>query len=243
MRNLLLFLLPLTACTGEEKKASGDDTGAQVDTADTDDSAVKPPTIVLGDPYAVVVGASSPGSWGSMCELELKLTNNSDGSAVGTVNLPARGCDWAGMPLVGGTQYKGTFTATNCVAGQDKTYESSAFSGQKGYIFALWYTGVNIGYSALEQGDESGDFYGGQAKVTVANSYPDNNMQALADQIEATATLETTAASGNAYRVTWESDLNVGEALAHFTSGAGTDFVAGEPIWISKPSWWPKCVE
>ena len=67
--------------------------------------------------------------------------------------------------------------------------------------------------------------------------------QILADQIEATATLETTAASGNAYRVTWESDLNVGEALAHFTSGAGTDFVAGEPIWISKPSWWPKCVE
>lgn len=243
MRNLLLILLPLVACTGEDDKNPGGETGSGVDTADTDGEVVKPPDIVLGDPYAVVVGASSPGSWASGCELELKLVNNADGSPVGTVSLNARGCDWAGMPLVGGTQYRGSFTATNCVAGQDKTYESSAFSGQKGYIFALWYTGVNMSYDALEQGDESGDFYGGQAKITVANSYPDTNMQALAAAIDATATLETTAASGNVYMITWESELNVGEALSYFTSGAGTDFVAGEPIWITKPSWWPKCVE
>ena len=144
--------------------------------------------------------------------------------------------------MVGGTQYRGSFNATDCVAGQDKTYESSTFSGEKGYIFALWYTGVNIGYSALEQGSETGDFYGGQAKVTVANSYPETNMQSVAASIDATATLSSTAATGNVYDVTWESELNVGEALSHFTTEVGADFVAAEPVWIAKPSWWPKCV-
>ena len=240
---ILLLLLPLAACAGDDEKPGTGETAAAVDTADTDDTAVKPPTIVLGDPYAVVVGASSPGSWGSQCQLDLTLTNKSDGSTAGTVNLPAKGCDWGGVPLVGGTQYQGSFTATDCVAGQDKEYESSTFSGQKGYIFALWYTGVNIGYSALEQGTEEGDFYGGEAKITVANSYPDSNMQAVASAIDATATLGATAASGNVYQITGESDLNVGEALSHFTAELGADYVAGEPMWISKPSWWPKCVE
>jgi hypothetical protein len=240
MRHLLL-LLSLGACTDGSDKSNSGETGAVVDTADTADSAVKPPEIILGDPYAVVVGASSPGSWASTCELDLKLVDNSDGSTAATIELAARGCDWAGAPLKGGTQYKGAFSATGCVAGQDKTYESSTFSGEKGYIFALWYTGVNIGYSALEQGSESGDFYGGQAQITVANSYPDSNMQAIAAEIDATATLSSTAASGNVYQVAWESELNVGEALSHFTAAVGTDFVAGEPIWIAKPSWWPKC--
>ena len=239
---MTLLFFSLLACDDGEDTKDGDLGVDTADTGDTGDTAVKPPDIVLGDPYAVVVGASSPGSWASTCDLDLTLKDNSDGSTAATVELLAKGCDWAGAPLTGGTQYKGYFSATGCVIGNDKSYESSAFSGQEGYIMALWYTGVNIGYSALVQGDEEGDFYGGQAKVTVANSVPDSNVQAMAADIGVSAALDSTSASGNTYMLTWEDATNVGQVLSAFTEAAGDDFVAGEPIWITKPSWWPTCV-
>lgn len=239
---MTLLFLSFVACESGEDSKGGDLDVDTADTGDTGDTAVKPPDVVLGDPYAVVVGASSPGSWASTCDLDLTLKNNADGSTAATIELLAKGCDWAGAPLTGGTQYKGYFSATSCVLGQDKTYESSTFSGQKGYIMALWYSGVNIGYAALEQGEEEGDFYGGQAKVVVANSYPDTNVQAHAADLGVAAELVSTGASGNTYTLTWDSELNVGQVLSDFTAAAGDDFVAGEPVWISKPSWWPKCI-
>ncbi len=237
---LLALLLLLPACAGDDSKG-GDldvDTANDVDTGDT---AVKPPDIVYGDPYAVMVAATR--TVDSTCELDLTLKNNGDGSTVATIELAAKGCDWAGARLSGNTQYKGSFTATGCNAADDKTYESSAFSGEEGYIFALWYTGVNIGYSALKQGVEDGDFLGGEANVTVANSYPESNVQALASDLGLTAELTTTSDDGNTYHLTWETELNVGEVLSDFTAAAGKDYVAGEPVWIKKPSWWPKCTE
>jgi len=240
MRTLPLLVVLLAACD-----SSSDKTGTiPVDTSedgDTSDSAVKPPDIVLGDPYVVMVGASSPGSFSSTCALDLELKNVSDGAVAAKLELDSKGCDWTGADLTGGVQYRGTFNATGCNAGGDKSYDVQTFSGQEGFMFVMWYSGVNIGYSQLEQGTEAGDFTGGEAHVTVSNAYPDSNVQSIASNLGVTATLETTDASGNIYLVTWTSELNVGEVLSAFTTQAGADFVAGEPTWIQKPSWWPKC--
>lgn len=238
---ILSALFLLSACTDDDEKSGKID----IDTAgdDTDDSgAVKPPEVILGDPYVVMVAATAPGSLGSTCAMELDLQDVSGATSPVSLSLNGNGCDWTGAGLTGGTQYRGNFSATGCKSGNDEVYEVQTFSGQEGYMFAMWYTGVNIGYSQLEQGTEEGDFVGGEASVTVTNSFPDSNVQAIASNFGATATLQSTTADGNVYRVEWESGLNVGEVLSGFTAGAGDDFVAAEPIWLSKPSWWPKCV-
>lgn len=237
---LLAPLLLSLACTTDEEKTGDIPVDTSVD--DTGDTgAVKPPEIILGDPYVVMVAATAPGSLGSTCDMELELKDVGDNSTAASLSLNGKGCDWTGAGLTGGTQYRGTFSATGCKSGNDETYDVQTFSGQEGFLFAMWYTGVNIGYTQLEQGTEEGDFLGGQAQVTVANSFPESNVQAIAGNLGATATLQSSTADGNVYLLEWESELNVGEALSTFTSEAGDDFVAAEPIWISKPSWWPKC--
>lgn len=227
----------LLACTGDDDK----DASITVDTS-VDDSgdtgSVKPPDIVLGDPYVVMVAATSPGSLDSTCELDLTLTNKSDGTVAATLALQAKGRDWAGVGLTGGTLYTAYFAETGCNAGDDKTYESGSFSGQEGILFVLWYTGVNVGYDALEQGTEGGDFKGGEATVTVANSTPDANVQAVAAELGLTATLQSTDASGNIYFLSWETELNVGEVLSTFTQRLDDDYVSGTPTWLTEPDWW-----
>ncbi|GDX81195.1 hypothetical protein LBMAG42_30060 [Deltaproteobacteria bacterium] len=239
----LLFaavLLLASACAVDEEKSGK----IPVDTA-TDDSgdtgSVKPPEIILGDPYVVMVAATAPGSLGSTCDMELALSDVAGVEAGVNLSLNGKGCDWIGAGLKGGTQYRGTFDATGCKSGNEEHHDVQTFSGQEGFLFAMWYTGVNIGYDQLEQGTEQGDFLGGQAHVTVANSFPDSNVQAIANGMGTTATLESTAAAGNVYLIEWESELNVGEVLSAYTAEAGDDFVSAEPTWISKPSWWPKC--
>lgn len=242
MRTLPLLLLLLPACDSSTDKTGN----ISIDTSggdDTGDTAVKPPEIILGDPYVVMVGASSPGSFMSTCELDLALADVAGAAAPVNLSLQSNGCDWTGAGLSGGVQYRGDFAATGCNNGGDKSYAVQTFSGQKGFMFVMWYSGVNIGYSQLEQGDESGDFVGGEAHITVANAYPDSNMQSIASSLGVAAVLDTTSASGNVYTVTWTSELNVGEVLSAFTDQAGEDFVSGEPTWLQKPSWWPKCGE
>ena len=240
MRILTLLLLSAVACDSSSNKTgtipvdTGEDSGSE-------DSVVKPPEIVLGDPYVVMVGAASPGNFASTCELDLKLADVAGNASPVNLSLNSKGCDWTGAGLTGGVQYRGQFTETGCNGAADKSYDVQTFSGQKGFMFVMWYSGVNIGYSQLEQGTESGDFEGGEAHVTVTNSFPDANVQSIASGLGVTATLESTSAAGNVYVVTWESELNVGEVLSGFTSQAGENYVSGEPIWISKPSWWPKC--
>ena len=237
---LLLASLALSACTDADDKSGKIDIDTAVD--DTGDSgSVKPPEIILGDPYVVMVAATAPGSLGSTCAMELDLQDVSGETAPVSLSLNGKGCDWTGTGLTGGTQYRGNFSATGCKSGNDETYEVQTFSGQKGFLFAMWYTGVNIGYDQLEQGTEEGDFVGGEASVTVANSFPDSNVQAIASNFDSTATLVSSTVDGNVYSVQWESELSVGEVLSGFTAEAGDDFVAGEPIWLAKPSWWPKC--
>lgn len=227
----------LLACSGEPDK----DGAIPIDTA-ADDSgdtgSVKPPDIVLGHPYVVVVAATTPGSLDSTCELDLVLTNKSDGTVAATLEMNAQGRDWAGTELVGGTLYTANFSAIDCNAADDKSYESGSFSGQEGILFVLWYTGVNVGYDALEQGTEGGDFKGGEASVTVANSTPDANVQALATELGITATLQTADASGNVYALTWSTDLNVGEVLSEFTKRLDDAYVSGTPTWLTEPDWW-----
>lgn len=236
-----MMLLPLLfACTDPGK--TDDTAGVDNDTA-ADDSGdtgvVKPPDIVLGDPYVAIVAATTNGSLASTCELDMTLTNVVDGSTAATLALRARGRDWSGASLTGGVQYKAEFSAIACNNGDDKYFESGTFSGQEGILFVLWYTGVNIGYDALEQGSEGGDFVGGEATLVVRNSYPDGNVQSVAAGIgPITATLESSAADGNTYKLSWDDEENVAYVLSQFTEQLGEDYVSGSPAWLEKPSWW-----
>jgi hypothetical protein len=57
------------------------------------------------------------------------------------------------------------------------------------------------------------------------------------------AGLGSTAIAGSARAQATDWPNRPVRVVVPYAPGAGTDFVAGEPIWISKPSWWPKCVE
>jgi hypothetical protein len=237
--SLLSVLLCAVGCTGDDDKAGGSipvDT-SQPDSGDT--GSVKPPEIVLGDPYVVMVAATTPGSLLSTCELDLEVANKSDGGVAATLSLSAAGRDWSGAGLTGGTQYQATFTATGCTnAGDKDPYVTGTFSGQEGILFVLWYTGVNSGYDALEQGTEGADFTGGEATVTVALTTDDATVQAEATSVGVTATLTGADDTGNIYFLTWENELNVGAVLSAFTADLGDAYVSGTPTWISEPDWW-----
>ena len=234
-----MHLLVLFACTGGDDDKPDDiviDTGT-ADTAET--GSVKPPDIVLGDPYVVMVAATSPGSLNSTCELDLEITNKSDGLIAATLALQANGRDWNGAGLTGGTLYSATFTALECTNAENPDpYVSGSFSGQEGTLFVLWYTGVNIGYDALVQATEGGDFVGGEATVVVLAATDDANVQAVATSVGVTATLASSAAEGNTYALTWESEANVGAVLSAYTEQLGDEYVSGTPTWVAEPDWW-----
>lgn len=233
---MLIYLLACTPEADDKGETAGVDTAIS-DSADT--GSVKPPEIILGDPYIVMVAATTPGSLNSTCELDLEITNKTDGGVAASLALQAEGRDWDGAPLVGGTLYSAVFTAVNCSNLPDpEPYVSGSFSGQKGTLFVLWYTGVNIGYDALEQTAEGGDFLGGEATVVVANSTPDSNVVAVATSLGVSAALQSTAAEGNTYLISWESEVNVGAVLAAYTEQLGDDYVSGTPTWLTEPSWW-----
>jgi hypothetical protein len=227
------------ACTGGTDDKV-EDIGLDTSVADTADTgSVKPPDIVLGDPYVVMVAATTPGSLNSTCELDLEIKNKSDGVVAASLALFANGRDWDGAPLTGGTQYQATFTAKSCTNREDpEPYVSGTFSGQEGLLFVLWYTGVNIGYDALEQGTEGGDFKGGEATVVSTSTADDAAVQAIATSLGITATLQTAAEEGNTYLLTWESEENVGAVLAAYTEQLGDDYVSGSPTWLTEPDWW-----
>ena len=232
------MLLLLFACTGGDDKVEEIGVDSAIDDSG-DTGSVKPPEIILGDPYVVMVAATTPGSLNSTCELDLEVANKSDGGVAATLSLQAKGRDWDGAGLTGGTQYQATFSAVGCTNRDDpEPYVSGTFSGQEGILFVLWYTGVNIGYDALEQGTEGWDFLGGEANIVVTAATPDADVQSIASALGIVATLSGSTADGNTYLLTWESEANVGAVLATYTESLGDNYVSGNPTWLTEPDWW-----
>lgn len=228
----MFVALLVLACTPEKSAKPGSEAAVTDDSGD--DTAVKPPDIVLGDPYVGITTSTSAGSLRSDCRVSMAVRENASGEEVASLSMQSQGMDWRGTALTGGTQYKAVATVTDCVNLPDpEPFESGTFSGQEGIFIVLWTTGTNIGYASLTQGDEGGDFTGGEASVTFVDSTPDSYVQAQASAwgVEATNTTGTT------YILTFDEKIPVGQILA--TASADPDYKEGSPVWISKPSWWP----
>ena len=199
-----------------------------------DDTAVKPPDIILGDPYVGITTATSAGSLRSDCHISMAVRENASGDEVATLSMDSQGMDWRGTGLTVGTQYNAIATVTSCVNLPDpEPFESGTFSGEDGIFIVLWTTGTNIGYASLEQGSEGGDYTGGQVSVTFVDSTPESYVQAQAAAWGVTATNE----SGTTYTLTFDEKIPVGQILS--TASADPDYKDGSPVWNAKPSWWP----
>jgi hypothetical protein len=214
-------MLMLLACKEEAPPAKE---AGPVDTADTGDTAVKPPDVELGDPYMAVAAATD--SLSSTCTVSVSV--DAGGEQVLSLTLDADGRDWTGGGLTGGTQYTAESSVTGC-ANNPESLTSGTFSGQEGYIFVFSFNGVRQSFNAIQQ---EVDFTSGQALVTFAEDTTLDTVEALASTASATATLQ----SGTTYLFTFAEALPVASVLS--TCSSSEAYASGEPVWIEEPTWW-----
>ena len=226
MRHLLLPAL--IACT---------DKSVDLDTAPDDDSGTDTSVFVppgpQGDPYLGLAAATTPGSLRSECTISVDVVESATGNPVASVQLAARGRDWAGTELPGGTLLRATATATNCVNRADPApFTSGTFSGEQGIFVVFWYTSVNLGYSSLTEGAESGDFIGGSIRVTFLDGTTAEAVQAAAASVSASAVDQ----GDGTWSFTFDAARPIGEVLA--AASRLESVVATAPIWVTEPDWW-----
>jgi hypothetical protein len=228
MRPLLPFFLGLAACT--DKAATLD--SAPEDTG-TEDTSVFVPPGPQGDPYLGLAAATTPGSLRSECNISVEVVESSSGNPVASVQLAARGRDWAGTPLPGGVLLRATATATNCVNRADPApFTSGTFSGEQGIFVVFWYTSVNLGYSSLTEGSETGDFVGGSVLVTFAAGTPVETVQSAATTVSATPVDQ----GDGSWAFNFDAQRPIGEVLAAVARLDGV--VGASPVWVTEPDWW-----
>ncbi len=225
----VLFLPLLAACTDKSVIL---DTAPAEDTGTADTSVFVPPG-PQGDPYLGLSAATTPGSLRSECNIAVEVVESATGNPVASVQLAARGRDWAGTPLPGGTLLRATATATNCVNRADPApFTSGTFSGEQGIFVVFWYTSVNLGYSSLTEGSEAGDFVGGSVLVSYADGTPPEAVQAAATGVSATAVDQ----GDGTWAFSFDPQRPIGEVLAAVSHLEGV--VAVSPVWVTEPDWW-----
>lgn len=225
-------MLWIAACTPEPAESSPVDDA--VDDTAADDTAVKPPEIILGDPYVGIVSAIGVNGLDDGCQVSLKVTTAADTQEVADLSMSTRGMDWTGVGLTGGVQYKAVGSARDCSGlGDEDSFESGTFSGEKGIFIVLRYNGINIAYESLVQGAEGADFTGGVAVVTFSTGTPEGYVQDVAAIWGVEATLDT----GTTYTLRFDETIPVGRILT--LASADLNYQEGSPAWITVPGWWP----
>ena len=227
MRTILF--LSLAACTD---KAIDLDT-SPADDSGTGDTSVFVPPGPQGDPYLGLSAATTPGSLRSECNIAVDVVESATGNPVASVQLAAQGRDWAGTPLPGGTLLRATATATNCVNRADPApFTSGTFSGERGIFVVFWYTSVNLGYSSLTEGAETGDFIGGAIRVTFLDGTTPEAIASIAGGVSATAVDQ----GDGTWAFNFDAQRPIGEVLAAVSNAEGV--VAASPVWVTEPDWW-----
>lgn len=222
-------LLLLVAC---QTKAPPSDTVLPGDTADTGappDTGTPPPED-LGDPYLGLVAPIPRGILSSDCVMRAEVYTGEALQFTVEIN-PALGGEWAGAGLDGGVQYKvKTYHSTCTEQTPEETEESGTFSGVAGLLFLYWFNGTNSGVEAMEQ---TVDFSGGSAFVTLAKGTDPTELETVAGGLGVTVAPGTEADS---YVLTFPTELPVGQVLAEVAAVEG--FLEGSPDWIVQPGWW-----
>lgn len=223
---MLALLLACADPVDTSDKILASDSG---DTAeDTGDTNVVPED--LGDPYLAMVAPVPPGFLSADCVMRVELYSGDESLAILEIN-PAVGGEWAGMDLEGGVQYRVVAYHSQCTEQTpEETTESGTFSGVAGLLFVYRFNGSNSGVESLEQ---TIDFSGGTAYITLAPGTASEQLVADAAALGASITL---GAEPDTYVATFPTDLPVGKVLSELAKVEG--FVEGSPDWISQPGWW-----
>lgn len=226
-----MMLLLALACTDPAPKT---DTSS-VDSASPADSAIDTsPPQVRGAPFLGLTAATSGSVLLDGCTLRVEVVDAASGAAVTSATLLADGRDWSGVTLPAAQQLRATATATGCTSRPDPApFTSGTFSGEEGVFIVFWYTSVNLGYSALVENPETGDYVGGVVQIRAAEGTTDAQIEAVAAAI---ATRANNLGDGR-----WAIALDdpyrpIGEVLAALD--AYPEVVEASPVWVDEPSWW-----
>ncbi len=231
-----MTLLLALACTDPSTKpdTSVEDTAAARDSAvDTSVADTSPPE-ARGAPYLGLTAATSGSVLLDGCTLHVDVVDAATGTAVTSATLAADGRDWSGASLPAAQQLRATATATGCTSRPDPSpFTSGTFSGEEGVFIVFWYTSVNLGYSALVENPETGDFIGGVVQVRVAEGTTAPQMDAVA---VATSTRANDLGEGRWVLAIDDPHRPIGEVLAALD--AHPEIVEAAPVWVTEPSWW-----
>lgn len=230
---MLLFAL---ACTDPSTKpdTSFDDGSAPMDSAvDTSAQDTSPPA-ARGAPFLGLTAATSGSVLLDSCTLHVDVVDAATGTAVTSATLVADGRDWSGVALPAAQQLRATATATGCTSRPDPApFTSGTFSGDEGVFMVFWYTSVNLGYSALVENPETGDYIGGVVQVRAADGTTDAQMDAVA---AAVSTRANSLGEGRWAIAIDDTHRPIGEVLAALD--AHPEVVEASPVWVAEPSWW-----
>lgn len=211
------MLLALALGCAEEEPAPDTDTGPWV--------------APLATTFLALAGNTYDGALKSTCTMRADVVSAADGSALASATLePADGGLWGGLVLPEAEQVKATLTWSDCenTAAGEGTFPSSAFSGEPGDLFVMYYNGVGAGFEWMEQGV---DHLGGEVRAQFVEG---TEVSSIAEGLGATSVADPDEAAFQ--RIAWTDERSVGEVLAALT--ADPAFVWGEPVWVAKPSWW-----
>lgn len=227
----LVFLAAATvAC--DAPKSTATEAPVAEDTGDT--GGVKPPDVVLGDPFVAMVAATPYGSTQSTCVLRLEVRRQDTEEKVLDVSMESEGQDWEGGKLVGGVLYKATATETACNdAFPLEPFTSDAFSGEEGVTILMVYDLIEIQYKRLIQATEGGDILGGEVEVEF---HAETTQDYVNSQLGTWGVDAATLVEGATYHVTYDPKKAAAEVLSAMSKDP--NYERGEPVWVEKPGWW-----
>jgi hypothetical protein len=226
----LLLAVASTACGAPSATVS--EVAVEDDTGDT--GSVKPPDIILGDPFVAMVAATPYGSPDSTCVLRLEVKDANTGEKVLDVSMESEGRDWEGGKLVGGVLYQATATATDCnMARPIDPFTSDAFSGEEGITILMVYDLIEIQYKRVLQQTEGGDIVGGEVEVKF---HAETTQDYVNSQLVTWGVETATVIEGATYKITYNPKKAAAEVLS--TMSKDPNYEEGAPVWVEKPGWW-----
>lgn len=215
----MLVVLMAVGCA-EEAPAADTDTGPWV--------------APLATTFLALAGNTYDGALKSTCSMRADVVAATDGAELATATLePADGGLWGGLVLTEGVQVKATLAWSDCenTSAGEGTFPTSAFSGEPGDLFVLYYNGVGAGFEWMEQGV---DHVGGEVRAQFVEGTDSAAVSAVAEGLDTTSSADPDEAGF--HRLAWTDERSVGEVLSALSGDAA--FAWGEPVWVAKPSWW-----
>lgn len=231
-----MMLLLALGCTDAAPKTDTSSTDSASPADSASDTAVEDtsPPQARGAPFLGLTAATSGSVLLEGCTLGVDVVDAATGVAVTSATLVADGRDWSGVTLPAGQRLRATATATGCTSRPDPApFTSGTFSGEEGVFIVFWYTSVNLGYSALVENPETGDYIGGVVQIRAVDGTTDAQMDAVA---AAVSTRANNLGDGRWAIAIDDPRRPIGEVLAALD--AYPEVAEASPVWVEAPSWW-----